>query len=235
MGEVLFDDKRFGLGIDTLTLAKYAMKHSDCSVGAGVPTAYNLPTLFQFVTGKLPSTSHRAKSDVDATATTIFRYPIFWEKRKQCFFQFQGKGDKIVLAAEQATTVRLPIEDSDSCELSSGSSSSSSDNDDEVAPLGDRWFADMDFEPQVGQTPMALFKEHFTSTGRSGRDMTGLQCSPIDVNTPMRAWRQIFTNSILDKIVRYTNEYGQLNVKRWSDISQKDFESFIAILFISGI
>jgi hypothetical protein len=37
------------------------------------------------------------------------------------------------------------------------------------------------------------------------------------------------------KIVKYTNEYGCLHAKSWSDISQKDLESFIAILFISGI
>jgi hypothetical protein len=42
----------------------------------------------------------------------------------------------------------------------------------------------------------------------SKRRRTGLQCSPIDVNTPIRAWREVFKNTLLDKIVRYTNEYG---------------------------
>jgi hypothetical protein len=53
------------------------------------PSAYNLPTLYQFVTGKLPDTSHRAMADVKATGT-IFRF--FWEERKECYFFFAGDG-----------------------------------------------------------------------------------------------------------------------------------------------
>ena len=57
----------------------------------------------------------------------------------------------------------------------------------------------------------------------------------MDVNTPIRAWRQIFTRGILNKIVNYTNEYGERHCKTWSDISRKDLEAFIAILFLSGV
>jgi DNA polymerase III alpha subunit (gram-positive type) len=49
-----FQDKRFGLAIDTLRLAKYATQQGTAR-SVGVPTAYNLPTLFQFVTGQPPS------------------------------------------------------------------------------------------------------------------------------------------------------------------------------------
>ena len=78
-------------------------------------------------------------------------------------------------------------------------------------------------------------KECFSPTGRSQRQKTGLLCSPIDVNTPIRAWRQVFTHALLEKIVRYTNEYGQLHAKRWKDIEKKDLEAFFSVLFISGI
>jgi Transposase IS4 len=44
-----------------------------------------------------------------------------------------------------------------------------------------------------------------------------------------------FSNSLLDKIVKYTNEYGVVHAKRWKDISRKDLESFFSVLFISGI
>jgi hypothetical protein len=39
----------------------------------------------------------------------------------------------------------------------------------------------------------------------------------------------------LDKIVKYTNEYGVVHAKRLKDISREDLESFFSLLFISGI
>jgi DNA polymerase III epsilon subunit-like protein len=69
----LFQDGRFGLGIDTLNVARKGIRNN--TSGIGVPSAYNLPTLYQFVTG-LPSIWHHAMADVKATAT-IFRFPIF--------------------------------------------------------------------------------------------------------------------------------------------------------------
>lgn len=244
MADRFFQDERFGLAIDTLRLAKYAMQQG-VARSVGVPTAYNLPTLFQFVTGQLPSTSHRAYADVEATAT-IFRFPIFWDKRKDSVFQYFGREDQTVQAAagrllHQSIPVQDQVDDSDTSvsSASAGSlSSSSSDDetDDELEPLGDRWLQGEEFQPPAGGKPAELFDAAFTSNARrSNRALTGLLCSPIDVNTPMRAWRQVFTNSILEKIVRHTNEYGRLHAKRWSDISRKDLESFIAVLFISGI
>ena len=45
----------------------------------------------------------------------------------------------------------------------------------------------------------------------------------------------MFKPTLLEKIVRYTNEYGRANAKGWTDISKKELESFLAVLFISGI
>jgi DNA polymerase III epsilon subunit-like protein len=69
-----FQDGRFGLGINTLNLARKAIRNNKS--GIGIPSAYNLPTLFQFVTGMLPSTSHCAMPDVKATST-IFQFQVF--------------------------------------------------------------------------------------------------------------------------------------------------------------
>jgi DNA polymerase III epsilon subunit-like protein len=224
MAERFFRDGRFGLGIDTLRVARKGIQ--DDKSGNGVPTAYNLPTLFQFVTGSLPPTWHRAMADVQAT-TTIFRFPLFWETRKECVFRFFGRDEE-----EQVQDNNDSSDDNSS--QSTGQSSDEEDSDDEDVPLGDRWEQGSDFQPAV-PLPMERFQEHFTSSGRSRRQRTGLQCSPIDVNTPIRAWREVFKNTLLEKIVRYTNEYGRVHAKRWSDISRKDLESFLAVLFISGI
>lgn len=80
----LIEDGRIGFGMDTLQIARKGIR--DDKTGVGVPTAYNLRTLFQFVSGSLPSTPHRAMADLKATAT-VFRFPIFWDTRTECFFR----------------------------------------------------------------------------------------------------------------------------------------------------
>jgi Exonuclease len=82
----LFDDRRINYGMDTLTIVKTAIKN-DRTVGA--PTGYSLPVLYQFVTGDLPDTSHRAMADVMATAA-VFRF--FWDAREECFFFIGERG-----------------------------------------------------------------------------------------------------------------------------------------------
>jgi DNA polymerase III epsilon subunit-like protein len=229
MAERFFQDGRFGFGIDTLKVARKGIQ--DDKSGIGMPTAYNLPTLFQFVTGSLPPTWHRAIADVQAT-TTIFRFPVFWETRKECVFRFFGRQRE---DEEQQDQVNNDSSEDDSSRKScSSSSDEDSDSDDDVPPLGDRWEQGLDFQPAVPR-PMERFEEEFTSSGRSRRQRTGLQCSPIDVNTPIRAWREVFKNTLLEKIVRYTNDYGRVHAKRWNDITRKELESFFAVLFISGV
>jgi hypothetical protein len=55
------------------------------------------------------------------------------------------------------------------------------------------------------------------------------------VNTPIRAWREVFKNVLLDKLIWYTNEYRRVKAKRWQDVEGKDLESFICVLFILAI
>mmetsp|Transcript_126734 Transcript_126734/g.364538 ORF Transcript_126734/g.364538 Transcript_126734/m.364538 type:complete len:609 (+) Transcript_126734:875-2701(+) len=142
-------------------------------------------------------------------------------------------------AARRILNLPVPIQDQlDDSDLSvaSSSSSSSSSSDDDTASLGNRWLTDSNFEA-ADPKPATKFDEYCTSRSMRGttRLMTGLQCNTVEVNTPIRAWRQIFTGHILDKIVTYTNEYGRVHAKRWVNITRKDLESFIAVLFISGL
>ena len=67
------------------------------------------------------------------------------------------------------------------------------------------------------------------------QNTTGLQCSKNSVNTPAKAWRQIFTASPLNKIIAYTNEYGAFEAKKWDNIDKGDLMDFISVLFIAGI
>ena len=63
----------------------------------------------------------------------------------------------------------------------------------------------------------------------------GLQCSENSVNTPAKAWRQIFTESLIHNIVKYTNDYGSNKCKDWVNISKPDLMDFISCLFVAGI
>jgi hypothetical protein len=103
-----------------------------------------------------------------------------------------------------------------------------------IAPAGDKREENFEFRPPC-PLPLQLFQEHFTLSACSKCQRTGLQCSPIDVNTPIRAWWEIFKNTLLDKIVCYTNDYGGAKAKHWKDIERKDLEAFIAVLFVSAI
>jgi hypothetical protein len=226
------------LGIDALNVARKGI-HNNKS-GIGVPLAYNLPTLCQFVTGLLPLAWHCAMADVKATAT-IFGFPIFWDTRYKCVFDFSERKQEIHVATRQAQVTDNDSDldsggsqQSDGQSVSSSSSSSSEDEESKNVPLGDTWDQGCNFHP-TELHPTKQSQEYFTSSLRNQPQRIGLQCSPIDVNTPIRAWREVFKNTLLDKIVQYTNEYGLAHAKRWKDISRKDLESFFAVLFISGI
>jgi len=77
MTDFFLADKRFGMAIDTLKVARHGIRTNPSH---GIPSAFNLPTLYQFVSGMTPELSHRALADVKATAT-IFRFEIFWKVR----------------------------------------------------------------------------------------------------------------------------------------------------------
>jgi hypothetical protein len=201
----LFQDGRFGLGIDKLNAARKGFRNNKS--GIGVPSAYNLPTLYQFVTGLLRSTWHCAMADVKATAT-IFCFLIFLDTRYKCVFDFSEREWEIHVATRQAqVTANDPDSDSGDSQQSDGQSVSSSSSRSEHEEsnnvlLGDTWDQECDFHPAEPH-PTERFQDYFTSSLHNRQQLIGRQCSPIDVNTPIRAWREVFKNTLLDKIVRY--------------------------------
>jgi hypothetical protein len=229
MENAFFRDKRFGFGIDTLQVARRAIKENK---SLDVPQSFQLGILYQYVSGREIQGWHRATADVKSTIS-ILHFEHFWEIRKQCLFQFRGASDAGGGDKEVVDDSDSGMSEEDEVSVSSSSSSSSEEEADHGAPLGDRWEREAEYQPSVPTAQM--FKEATTSVARNRRQRTGLLCNPISVNTPLRAWRSIFTDVLLNKIVKYTNEYGEMHAKQWKDITKKDLELFFAVLFISGI
>jgi DNA polymerase III epsilon subunit-like protein len=161
---VFFSDKRFGLGLDSMRIAKESVKKR---ASVDVPTAYNLKTLFQFVTGKSMEVSHRALEDVKATVA-VLRHEAFWTHRKDQLFRISALFEDVTAAVVCAETVG---DHDDSGDDGSVSSSSSEDNDegtDSTSSLGNRWKEGVDFTPGL-PGPMQRFQEYCTVDCRSRR------------------------------------------------------------------
>ena len=62
-----------------------------------------------------------------------------------------------------------------------------------------------------------------------------MQCSRNTVNSPLKAWRHLWKNSLLDNIVQYSNEYGTSKSTRFVPFSRKDLTDFFCILFIASV
>jgi Transposase IS4 len=63
----------------------------------------------------------------------------------------------------------------------------------------------------------------------------GVQCSENSINSPLKAWRQVFTNSIITKMVKHTNIYGAAKAKDWCNITNTDLTDFFSVLFIASV
>ena len=189
----LIDSDQYGYAIYTMILAKNITREKNLPL----PAWYKLLALFEHISGQqMDQNAHRALVDVKATST-ILQYNPFWEGCHKHVFFFH--------AAESVTN--------------DGDSDSEADIDSDVeedeitedvdlpnSVLG--WEKDTDFD---GYNVMQKFNEVFEkhNTRHSCGDRTGLQCLVNSVNSPLKAWQQIFTNSILDKIVLYTNHYRE--------------------------
>ena len=69
MVDTFFHDERIGLGLDTLQLARKSIQENKT---AGVPVAYNLAALHQYVTGHPPNVSHRANGRCQVNYHCVF-------------------------------------------------------------------------------------------------------------------------------------------------------------------
>jgi DNA polymerase III alpha subunit (gram-positive type) len=144
--ETLLTDKRFGYGLDTMRIAKESMSQTASVV---VPSAYNLKTLFQFVTGRQMENCHRALDDVKATIC-VLRFEAFWRHRH---------GELFYVRQEAPSPPGGDDSDDDGTALSS-----SSEDDDEVenVPLGNRWEQGINFTPGYPD-PGSKFQQYFTT------------------------------------------------------------------------
>jgi DNA polymerase III epsilon subunit-like protein len=169
MVDTFLQDKRIGFGIDTMTLARKSIRANRT---AGIPVAYNLGALYQYITGQPPTVSHRALADVKATIIVLF-HQIFWENRSKFIFTFgrpeEEEADAVVPAAQQQPSL---LEDSDTSVSSQDSATIVDDNtgeitedEDDASPAGDKWDEDYQFRPSC-PLPSQLFEEHFMSSGR---------------------------------------------------------------------
>lgn len=210
--------------LDTMLLAKHAVQV--CNLQR-IPDRYRLSDLYQYVSGReLGDDAHRARADVDATGTVLRYAPFFACCRS-------------VAQVLQHTPTVQQTEDSDVDEDTDDSTEGEEDeNVQEVpSPMGGHWrmnesFEGVDTEPLFAQE---LSRRMTRAVDSDGPATTGLRCASMTVNTPIRAWKSIFTDSLLKKIVGYTNEYGEANCPDWEPVSVLDVTDFISCLFISGI
>ena len=196
---------KFGYAIDTLLLAKKAVADRKLNV----PNSYKLADLYEYVSGETIDSAHRAMADVKATST-ILRYKHFWAEQRLHVFPF----------CDMVSDVTVPEDsDVDASDVGDGDDVSDSDDSsipppsyvmDEETPLPPSlgWQMNSTFD---GYNVGKRFEDVFSKRNTRGAigNSTGLQCSPNLVNSPAKAWRQIFTHSLLDKVVSYTNEYGE--------------------------
>jgi hypothetical protein len=113
MVDTFLQDKRIGFGIDTMT---FAQKSIQANRAAGIPIAYNLGALYQYVTGQPPTVLHRSLADVKATMAVLF-HQIFWENRSKFIFAFgrpeEEEADAVVPCACCTSATTSLLEDSD--------------------------------------------------------------------------------------------------------------------------
>ncbi|KAG7353811.1 hypothetical protein IV203_003166 [Nitzschia inconspicua] len=161
-----------------------------------------------FVTGAEMKNSHRAMGDVKALYT-VFRSPQFWDRRIESLNAFppipavdvstesdsdESDSDTDSVEGRERVLVEQDIDESDP------------KNEDVDEVLGDYW-QDGEFIPsEVPEEMFQKFTERFSSPRRPGERRTGLQVSEGMANSPIKAWRLIFTTAILERIVKHTNK-----------------------------
>jgi hypothetical protein len=187
------------------------------------------------VTGRCYKNAHRASADVKATAAVFFHY---WESRKGDIFEVTRRQQE-QHGTDDNTTPPPQQDDINSSEEEEGSISSQSSEEEYEdvqqtgVQMGDEW-DEANYDPSP--VPSLKFKELFSHyyCGR-GKRILGLKCNPMDVNSPIRAQPQIFTTTIINRIVKHTNNYGEVHCKAWSAITKRDLKCFFAVLFVASV
>ena len=179
-------------------------------------------------------------NDVEATVK-ILKFTNFWNKRKDYIKQINWER---ILALRTNRTNNTTIESND---INDSDTEDDSNLDDSVDDgLDSDTELDNDFSLHwekntnfTGVDSKTKFRETFQNinTRNASKQPTrlGLQLAINTVNSVMKSWRYIFTDHILNKIVKYTNNYGGTYCKDWNDLCKTDITDFFSILFITSI
>ena len=176
-------------------------------------------------------------NDVEATVK-ILTFTQFWNKRKDYIKCINW--ERILALQTNSTAVQAnDINDSDTDDESNSDDSveaaldSDSESDDEFSL---HWHRNTNF---TGFDSKSKFCETFqninTRNAKTQPTRLGVQVAFNSVKSVMKSWRYIFTDHILNKIVKYTNDYGGTYCKDWNDLCKTDITDFVSILFIASI
>ena len=201
----------FKYQIDTVDLAKNVVKYQKLNV----PENYKLATLYKYCTTNQLQNAHNAINDVDATVE-IFTFTQFWNKRKDYIKYINW--ERIRALQTNSTAVQAnDINDSDTDDDSTSDDSvetavdSDTESNDEFAL---HWSTNTNF---TGCESKSKFCETFqninTRNANSQPTRLDVQVASNSVNSVMKSWRYIFTDHILNKIVKYTNDYEETYCK----------------------
>ena len=176
------------LYLDTLLLTKDAVKAEQPKE---IPNSYRLSDLYEYVTGKNMDISHRANADVSAMAT-ILRAKLFWGARLSHLYSLPLAVEASSRAADDSDTDLDESDDDDT------------DEDNKEPPTRIGWTRNEGFDGVNAQEKFdEVVKRRHTrqSNATPEKNKIGLQCSRNSVNTPAKAWRQVFISTLLNKIV----------------------------------
>lgn len=222
----------FEYQIDTMTLEKKTVKERILDP----PSYYKLQTLYRYVTGRELQNAHRSSNDVDATIA-IIQHEVFWKER--------ATNTRVINRDKLVGVSEIVAEDNDNDSDTEHESDLEDDvvhsEEEEEVTTRDKndcmigWRQDTPYHGVgVKQRFLSVISRIDTRLVK-GMSNVGLQVSPNSFNSPIKAWRHIFTDALLNKIVIYTNDYGGENCSHWQSITKYDLTDFFSILFITSI
>jgi DNA polymerase III epsilon subunit-like protein len=219
--------------IDTIDLVKCAIRQNTT---LRVPENFRLATLYNLATGLVLEEGHRAMNDANATLC-ILQAESFWNSRKEACKVIANVAN---ISGNNTPTSRTIVEEDSDTEVESDLEEDNTTEEVDSTIIedgnsGSRWMKDTPF---IAPNEKEMYEEVFTrndTRNNTEHVLTGLKISKNTVNSPLKAWNFIFTEPLLNKIVRCTNDYGQEKSSRLTDISTGDLKEFIGILFLSSV
>ena len=80
-----------------------------------------------------------------------------------------------------------------------------------------------------------MFKEAHKLNTHSQHVTNSAQGACGSFDLPLKAFKNMMSQGIRQRIIQYTNEYGNLNDKNWEDVDEDDLFDFTAVLFVASL